>query len=127
MTDTFSYSMDQERYTGEFASRDAAEVEALSESGPGKQFWTGRNIPAVMHYPDATWAIEYMQEQAWEDAGEISETFLDDVSKEQTKELNDALAATIDAWMARHGLAPSYFTVEDVQTHASPMLADIAP
>jgi len=126
--ESFSWSRDEERYHGEFATREAALEEAAAEYPEQEAFWTGLIVrPNVKAWlPDVDHQIEAMQERAWEEAGEISETFMEDVTKDQRKELQAEMDAVMLAWMARHNLEPRFWLVEQVEEHEMPQVGTIA-
>lgn len=81
--------------------------------------WTGVQVrPDSREWlPDARHIIERMQERAWDDHGEFSETFLDGLTKEQEAELTKAVGDAIDTWIGKHGLHPTFFTVTNIKEH----------
>lgn len=56
-------------------------------------------------------AIDAVQCQAAEEGGEYGEDYLSDVTKEQVKELENALEVAFQAWIEKHNLYPNFYTV----------------
>ena len=120
MIDTFSYSPTGENYYGQFATREAAIEAARAEVGSGQsRFWTGRNrAPEINLYClSAETVIEDIVNQ--EDFQIDAADNWPNATKEQQDELTGMLQRTFRDWMARHGLAPTYWLVEDVQEHSA--------
>lgn len=121
MSDMYSYSTDEEAFRGEFSTRE----EALSEGADGLTgitVWTGKCVPVNIkkYLPDACEILERMAESAYEDAGDVAESWIDDVSKEQRNELTDAISAVITSWLDKHKYQPNFWNVEDVVKHDIP-------
>lgn len=63
--------------------------------------------------------IERLQVQAYDECGEFAEDFLDwrTMSKGNIEEdLREHLQDELDAWLNRHNLYPTFFTVIDIET-----------
>lgn len=72
-------------------------------------------IPTI----DVDDVIERLQEQAYDECGELAEDFLDwrTMSKGNIEEdLREHLQVELDAWLKRHNLYPTFFTVIDIET-----------
>jgi hypothetical protein len=110
----FSYSHNEEHYTGEFATRELAIAEARAE-GLSK-FWTGENRP-----PDVMFGID--GQDVIEQICQLEDFYIEqaedwpEASKEQVDELTEGLRKTFKAWMEKHNLTPKFWLVEDVQMH----------
>ena len=59
---------------------------------------------------DGITIIEQMQEDADKELQEIAENFLEDVSREQIKELEDGLNKVYHEWLTKHHLELGYIT-----------------
>lgn len=108
----WSYSTNEENYYGTEESREDIIALALEEIGETEgTFWIGKN---KRHFGRGTYiaasVIEGLQEQAYEECGEFAETYLDDVTKEEEKELADF----ITDWAARVDRS-NFWTVYDTE------------
>lgn len=61
---------------------------------------------------DVDGLLESVQQSIYDEVGEAAEDYLDDVEKEEKKELEDLI---ID-WFHRHGYAPTFYNVENIET-----------
>jgi hypothetical protein len=96
---------DHETYNGPCASRDEAIDEARANDGDVEGFCiveADRSVPSCEVF-DAGWVLErYAEhnEECWsEDGGEV------DCTSEQERDLEAMLAATFEAWFAKHGIS----------------------
>lgn len=97
----YSYADSQhaERWTGEFDSIEEAIVDALDSFERGIVVWIGENEPIEIDCDSlADEVIERIQEQAYEQVGEIADT-IGPFKPEETKPLSDA----IKQWVDQHG------------------------
>jgi hypothetical protein len=62
------------------------------------------------HYVDVTSILDTMSEWAYDD-NEFAEGYLDDVTEEQKKDLNDMICS----WAEKHNISPKFFIVGDVE------------
>ncbi|MZK54092.1 hypothetical protein GT715_28065 [Clostridium beijerinckii] len=85
-------------------------MKAAKEDGL-KSFRIGRQEYCSMAHIDAGTIIENAQEQLYEEIGEVSETYLDDITKDQEKELEKALNEVFYNWHKKHKLFPSCYKV----------------
>lgn len=85
----------------------AAKEEGLSS------FRIGRQEYCSMATIDAGTIIENAQEQLYEEIGEVSETYLEGITKEQEKELEEALNEAFHSWHKKHNLFPNCYKVLD--------------
>lgn len=58
-------------------------------------------------------ALERAYETAYDYAGEVSESWLDNVSGEEEQELSAMLQKAFDEWATLHGLQPRFGMIED--------------
>jgi hypothetical protein len=118
----FSYSHDGEQYHGEFDSREAALAEAVEcASSRVTKVYTGVNVPldiSEFSGGHGDTLIEDIGEQIYELVGEVNDGL--DASREAAKELDERIAAVIEAWAAEFGVMPICWTVTDVVEHATP-------
>lgn len=76
-------------------------------------FRVGRIIPCRMSGIDTDRVIEDAQGELYDEVGECAETYLNDITTEQEKELEEALNNVFYEWHKKHNLFPTCFTVED--------------
>lgn len=87
-------------------------MKAAKEDGL-ESFRIGRQEYCSMAHIDASTIIENAQEQLYDEIGEVAETYLEDVTKEQEKELEEALNNVFHDWHKKHKLFPSCYKVLD--------------
>lgn len=85
-------------------------MEAAKEEGL-KSFRIGRQEYCSIATIDAGTIIENAQEQLYEEAGEVSETYLEGITKEQEKELEEELNKVFYNWHKKHKLFPNCYKV----------------
>ena len=78
-------------------------------------FRVGKSIPCSMGRIDADNIIENAVEQLYEEVGEVSETYLENITDEQEKELEEALNEVFYNWHKKHDLFPTCYTIEDIE------------
>jgi phage FluMu protein Com len=109
----YSYSWDEERYHGNFNSREEALAEAFATYETAQSVFTGRNVPFQPDWEGAAEsALEQLECQAGDECGECSE----DWNPERNKQIVARVAAAIQAAVTELD-APCFYTVEDVQRH----------
>ena len=69
--------------------------------------------PSLRIYADSL--IENLQEQSDERCGEASETFLDDVTKEQEKDLEEKLNAVLNEWLTKYHHQPTFYYLDNIE------------
>lgn len=79
----------------------------------GSSFGVGRIVPCRMSGIDTERVIEYAQDRLYDEVGEYGETYLEDVTEEQEKELEEALNNVFYEWHKKHNLFSTCYTVED--------------
>lgn len=83
----------------------AAKEEGLSSFRIGRQEYCG------MAHIDVDSIIENAQEQLYNEVGEASETYLEDITEEQEKELEEALNNAFHDWHKKHNLFPNCYRI----------------
>jgi vacuolar-type H+-ATPase subunit E/Vma4 len=120
MSEMYSWSIDEEHYHGEFATREEALEEALDGIEP-RTVWTGRNVPAdtaSSYLGDVARSIlDSAIDNAVDEVGEAAESWLSHITREQEADLNRLIAEAFDAWATAHGLQPTFWSVTDLQEH----------
>jgi hypothetical protein len=114
MNRKYSWSTNEEYYSGDFATRE----EAIQDSNvePGCVVYTGLN---VYHQPyvDVDSFIEQLKCSADDEAGEFSESWLERVEKENEEKLQKELQGVLDKWLNDTNNEPAFWHVEEVQEH----------
>ena len=86
---------------------EAAKKEGLTS------FRIGKKEPCGMANIDVDTIIENAQEQLYDEVGEVSETYLEDITNEQEKELEESLNEVFYKLHKKHKLFPSCYKVLD--------------
>ena len=73
----------------------------------------GRAIPCGIPNIDTDWLLERAQEQLYDEVGELSEVYLDSVTKEEFKELDEQLNEVFYQWHKKYKLEPNCYKVID--------------
>lgn len=108
----WGYSQNQERYYGEFDTKEEAIIEAEAEGEPDSDYWVGQ-FKDVSIQVCATHVIEQVSEQVYDEAGEFAEDWPGRVPKEAEEELEEALTKVYLEWLAKHTLMPTFAVVEE--------------
>lgn len=87
-------------------------IKAAKEEGLNS-FRIGRQEYCTMSAISASTIIENAQEQLYDDVGEVSETYLENVTTEQEKELEEALNDVFYNWHKKHNLFPSCYKISN--------------
>ncbi len=115
----YAYSHNEETFHGSFSTEHEAIVEGFAGTNRAK-IWVGEHKPPTPpeQLIDADTVIEAVIEQD-EYCGEWSETW-PDASEAQMIELTAELRKTFGAWMDKHGLRPTFFTVPEAKEISRP-------
>lgn len=118
----FCISDDEDTFTGEFPTQEAAMEAAPADLdlGTGDTFYVGRAIPPDIGFysPNASQIIETLTEAADEDVGsECAEGWLENVDVEAQDELSGMIANAIGDWLRMRGLLPTFYKVTDITEH----------
>jgi len=76
-----------------------------------KSFRIGETIPCGIPCIDVDWLLEKAQDQLYDVVGESAETYLDDITKEEIKELDEQLNEIFYQWHKKHKLEPTCYQV----------------
>lgn len=85
-------------------------MKAAKEEGLAT-FRIGRQEYCSMARIDASTIIENAQEQLYDEVGEVAETYLECVTPEQEKELEDLLNNVFHEWHKKHMLFPNCYRI----------------
>ncbi len=123
---TYSWSHDEETYTGDFDTREDAMNEGFAtdygDALPGT-VWTGVNVPPpVRSWAEDTRHAEHLIESMRDDAAdnempECCEDWLSDVPKPALKELSTRIADVFMDWLTQTMNEPRFYTVAKVVQH----------
>jgi hypothetical protein len=116
-TDKWNYYLDDDDCTcmDLFDSKEAALKAGMEEakSGWAETITVGRVkefVPDVRVF--ASFLIDNLQDQAYDDGGEYAETWLADVTDGDLKDLEDILDAAFTHWLDRHPeYKPNFYTL----------------
>ena len=75
-------------------------------------FALGYALPYEVDYIDGDLVIEALQEQAYDELGEVSESWLDSITREQREDLNNRLLKVVLEWLKDCKEEPSFYRVE---------------
>lgn len=76
-------------------------------------FRIGRAIPCAIPSISVDTVIEYAYEQLYDEVGEVAETYLEGVTKEQSQELEESLNEIFYEWSKKYNLLPSCYRIEN--------------
>ena len=107
------WDIDYEGYeTKEEAIKDGLRM-VIEGTEEGSAFRVGRIVPCEISGIDTDRVIEYAQGELYDKVGECAETYLNDITTEQEKELEEALNNVFYEWHKKHNLFPTCYIVED--------------
>lgn len=122
-TDNYAYSFDNEHYFGQYDSIRIAlrlakeDIKYNDELKNIKTIYIGR-VYKYEPYVDAVRVIEWVQQDAYDEADEYTEDYLDNVKKEELQKLEAMLTETFNKWAKETGNEPNFFTVEEIQEYS---------
>lgn len=115
----YSWSVNEENYQGEFATREEAVEEGIDDvdcdEGQQATIWTGRNVPFE---PSPDWlgsiVIEHISENGFEECGDAATDWYDRITPEQKIALGKLIVEAVER------ICPvQFWHVEDVQKHTA--------
>lgn len=105
------WSPDAEGYaTKEEAIKDGM---MMTKENKLKSFRIGRKVDATIPHAYADNFIDKMAEQLYANVGEFAEDYLNDVSDEDEKELEEQLNKVFKEWSIKHNYLPNCFNIYD--------------
>lgn len=75
-------------------------------------FALGYAIPYVVDYVDGDLIIDALQEEAYDELGEVSEGWLDHITLKQREDLNNRLLSVVLDWLKECEEEPTFYKVE---------------
>ena len=122
----FAYSYDREDYVGAYDTPDDALAAAVENSqglsNPPTTIFVGTIVQADAQAADhAKTIINNMSQRAHVDYGDPAARYLKNVTAAQAKELDDAIKSSIEGWLAKHKLTPTFVRVEGIREYAVPL------
>lgn len=113
----WSWKADSQDYSFSHDSIDECLEEAREENDENhKRVYIGI-VTEVDIRVDADDVIENIQNRVYSEHGEVAEEYLDNVSKEQLNELDEALNKVFNDWKDKHKFEPNFFTVEEIKEY----------
>ena len=74
-------------------------------------FALGYIEPYQTNYVNGDLIIEHLQQNAYDEVGEVAECWLDDISREQREDLNDRLKKVVSEWLKDCKQEPTFYKV----------------
>ena len=96
-----------------YETKEEAINDGLTMINEGSAFRVGRIVPCEISGIDTDRVIDYARDKLYDEVGEFAETYLNDITTEQEKELEEALNNVFYEWHKKHNLFPTCYTVED--------------
>lgn len=114
----WSVSSDEERFTGDFDTKEEAIAAAPGELGvlPGDTFWVGKGSLYRVTKVDVDGLFEQMTIQAGDDCGEVAEDWGPSPDEECEREIHAAVMRCLH----RTKDVPTFWTVSDISRHVAP-------
>ena len=113
----FSWSVDEERFQGQHATREAALAEARAEHPNARTVWVGENFPWSPTV-DGERVAEWDANHAYDECSEVADDYRPDgASAGALDELGEALTAVYREWLRKHALWPAFWMVGKVEKH----------
>ena len=128
MKGTYAYSLDRESFSGIFNTRkEAFEAGCLAADRMHAQvteIYVGQRVAGDPQANLHAWeVIKSMRERAHEAAGDDADSYLANVTEDQARDLDGALEATLQRWLANYKLSPTFHRIEAISEHPLPSVA----
>ena len=91
--------------------RECIEEAKLEDYKDTDTFAIGYIEPYETNYVNGDLIIEHLQENAYDEVGEVAECWLDDISTEQRADLNDRLKKAVLEWLKDCEQEPTFYKV----------------
>lgn len=112
----YCYSLNEEDFTGAYDSieeaKGAGEEAAIEEEQD--TYFVGQ-CREIVPYISAWRILDQLQEDAYEEVGEPSENYLDNVKDEQKDELEKVLNEVLHQWFEKYNLKLDFYGVDNVE------------
>lgn len=120
------YSTDEEIYNYDDIREAAEDIFSYADSKAGDEgiIYQGESKSFQASDFVRTNILEEMQESAYAELGEHAEDYLNDVNKDQEKELQDEIESVVNLWASKHKLHPSFYGIKNVKEIKIRMLDD---
>ncbi|WEG18591.1 hypothetical protein PQ478_08915 [Alkalihalophilus pseudofirmus] len=115
-TGKWCYSFNGENFEGVFDYKEGAINEAkcnISEDD-GSVIYIGQ-VKDISFGVPIDWLLDQLREEAYEQAGEVSQDFMMYVNKEHRYELENQLNNVLHDWMKKYNYEPNFWTVENIE------------
>ena len=96
-----------------YETKEEAINDGLTMINEGSAFRVGKIVACRMSRIDADRVVEDAQDRLYDEIGEFAEAYLNDITTEQEKELEEALNNVFYEWHKKHNLFPTCYIVED--------------
>lgn len=96
-----------------YETKEEAINDGLIMINEGSAFRVGRIAPCEISGIDTDRVIDYARDRLYDEVGEFAEAYLNDITTEQEKELEEALNNVFYEWHKKHNLFPTCYTIED--------------
>ena len=106
---------DGELWCGDFYDTKEEAIAAARRDGLS-EFYVGQFKLTELPHIDAERLMDDLADQVFDEAGEFAENYLDDVTEEQIKELEQKLNAVFAEWSSAHCLDPDFGTIVRIET-----------
>lgn len=118
----YAYSYDREDYTGQYNTPEEAFADAVRKSeglaSPPTTIYIGQVTPGDPQVDDhAEQVIQSMNSRAHVDFGDAASRYLLNVTPQQRRQLDQALAGTIRLWLQENDLMPRFVRVHGVREY----------
>lgn len=122
----WAYSDNEEEYRGRSSTPDGAIAEALDVVGHDAPIWIGEVIPVdpaqLLCDPDVI--FDNAKDAAFDIVGDAADGWLDAVSAAAADELEAELQKVWCAWLKKHQLEPSFYSIGRTEQTRTPTADD---
>ena len=127
MMKKYAWSTDYEgAFRGEFDTVEEALNNARKYNNWFNYVFIGEIVfPKYMPNLRGRWVIYRLQEDVVNEFGEVAEEWLEDVTKEEEKDLSDMLSAAFTAWAKKYGHMPSFYKLVNIRHYLLPKCEEV--
>lgn len=119
VTEKWAYSLDNEYYNSPFYdSYQEALKDGIDDANTNEcdKVYVGKVMKFVPTV-DADIIIEYLQEKAYEEAGDVSLDYLENIPLKDRLKLEEMLTETFNQWAKETNNEPNFYTVEETSVY----------